>query len=580
METYKPPIDDILFVLYNIAKMEEIFSLEAFSSMERPELQTILEEAARFTENEILPTDRKGDQQGSQLNADGSITTPEGFVKAYHNYVEAGWGSVSFNPEWGGGGFPWTVGLALAEMLTSANLAFSLCPLLTQGSIHLIAEHGTSEQKAFWLPKLISGHWSGTMNLTEPQAGSDVGALTTRAERQKDGTYRIFGQKIFITWGEQDLTENIVHLVLARVADAPPGTKGISCFIVPKYFVGKDGSLGKQNDLKCLSIEKKMGIHASPTCVMEYGTEGQGAEGYIIGEENQGMNYMFTMMNNARLGVGMEGLAITERVYQESLAYAEQRLQGRRPDAPKGTQSPISQHPDVRRMLMTMKVMAEAMRCLVYYNSAAMDLCEHSDPDKKAAAFEMTNILTPLTKAWCTDMGIEAASLAIQVHGGAGFIEETGIAQHYRDIRIASIYEGTNGIQAIDLVFRKLPFRDGKAVEDLLDQIESLTTQLDGDLTDLKAPISEGLEAARRTSKWLLENMNDAGLAGATPYLKLLASVVAAWLMAGSALYARGSNLEESKAASARFFCHHILPAAAAQESAVMAGHEILEAYS
>ena len=565
-----------------------------------------MEEAGRFVVNELEPTDRIGDIQGAKLNEDGSVTLPENFDRAYKEYVKAGWGGVAFSPEWGGGGFPWTLGLALAEMVTSANLAFSLCPMLTQGAIHMLAAHGSEEQKSFWLPRLISGEWSGTMNLTEPQAGSDVWALTTRAEPQDDGTYRIFGQKIFITYGEHDLTENIVHLVLARTPTAPAGTKGISCFIVPKFvppeLSAKPEKTGKErNDVTCLSLEKKLGIHASPTCVMEYGGKGEGAVGYLIGGENEGMRYMFTMMNNARLGVGLEGMAIAERVYQKSLNYARERQQGRRSDAEKGTQSPIISHPDIRRSLLTIKTLTEAMRCLVYYNSAALDKCSEADPDKQINALELVNILTPLTKAWCTEMGIEAASLGIQIHGGAGFVEETGIAQHYRDIRIAPIYEGTNGIQAIDLVARKLTIRNGEAINELLAEIAEIEKDLTEGLEDLWAPISEGISAARESSEWLLQKLaeglgeaadektpnkkapgiSDAALAGATPYLRLMAVLTAAWLMAKSAIAARQTGYEtENKEITARFFCHQILPPATALKSSITAGDEILFAYS
>ncbi len=559
--------------------------MDAFTRVEDEELEQIFEEAGRFAANEIEPTDRVGDQQGAILNPDGSVTLPESFHKAYKAYIEAGWGAAPFSPEWGGGGFPWVLGLGLSEMLTSANLAFSLCPMLTQGAIHMLDAHGSEEQKSFWLPKLISGEWAGTMNLTEAQAGSDVGALTTMAEPQSDGTYRIFGQKIFITYGEHSLTENIVHLVLARTPSAPPGTRGISCFIVPKYVPAADGTPGEKNDIKCLLLEKKMGIHASPTCVLEYGGADKGAVAYLIGEENEGMRYMFTMMNNARLGVGLEGLAISERVYQKSLSYAEQRLQGRRPEAEKGTQSSIIQHPDVKRNLLTIKSLTDAMRCLVYYNAAAIDKCSDSDPDRQQLAFERVHILTPMTKAWCTDMANYTASLGIQIHGGAGFIEETGIAQHYRDIRIAAIYEGTNGIQAIDLVMRKLTIRNGEAVAELLNEIAELKSEIDPELMDLMEPINSAVEAAGKSSKWLLENMGDSALAGAAPYLNLLSALVAGWQLARLANYALHSDQlsdkeKQNKIASARFFCLQILPTSTALEHSIMAGSQILSDYA
>ena len=351
------------------------------------------------------------------------------FREAYAQYVDAGWGAISFDPEYGGGGFPWLVGIAITEMLTAANMALSLNPMLTQGSIHALSAHGSQEQKLAWLPKLITGEWAGTMNLTEPQAGSDVGALTTKAEVQDDGTYKITGQKIYITWGEHDLTENIIHLVLARTPDAPPGTKGISLFIVPKFIVNDDGSIGQENDIKCLSIEHKLGIHASPTCVLQFGDNG-GATGYIVGEENSGMRYMFTMMNQARLAVGLEGLAVADRAYQQALDYALERMQGRRSDTPKGESVPIIDHPDVRRMLMTMKAYIEAMRCMIYLNAKSIDIAHHHpDQDERTRGSELTDLLTPLSKSWCTDLGNELTSLGIQIHGGMGFVEETGAAQ-------------------------------------------------------------------------------------------------------------------------------------------------------
>ena len=602
--------------------------MEAFEDMDASDLEAVLTEAGRFTSEVIAPTNRTGDQQGSVRNEDGSVATPPGFREAYRSYQQAGWGAAPFSAEWGGGNQPWVVGSAVSEMLTSANMAFSLCPMLTQGAIHLLSAHGTGEQQARWLPKLISGEWAGTMNLTEPQAGSDVGALATRAEPQPDGTYRLFGQKIFITWGEHDLTDNIVHLVLARTPDAAPGTRGISCFIAPKYLVNPDGSLGERNDIACVSIEHKLGIHASPTCVLQYG-EGGGAVAEIVGEEQQGMAYMFTMMNYARLAVGLEGVAIGESAWQQASAFANERRQGRRRrdradetgkssgeagDAEEGgatssparpsAQTPIVEHPDVKRMLLTMKAVTEAMRCLVYYNGAAIDRAVHStDPEEAAKSQELVDLLTPLSKAWCTDWGNEIASLNIQVHGGMGYVEETGAAQLYRDIRIAAIYEGTNGIQALDLVGRKLPMRGGQAIADLLSSIgeveDALTRDLTGELADgslsaLWPPIADALEATRRAALWLAEHPNDAALAGATPYLRMLATLVAGWLMARSAVVARGELAEvladrnsasgnsaewlRAKMLTAEFFCTQILPQATALEASVTGGDRVLDA--
>ncbi len=456
MTEYSAPVADMLFTLERVVGVQGLADLPDFAEVGLEALPDVLAEASRFFGEVVSPTNRAGDTQGSRRNDDGSITTPDGFAEAYQAYVDGGWGAMSFEPEFGGGGFPWVVGLAVQEMMTAANMAFSLNPMLTQGSIHALSAHGGEEQKLRWLPKLISGEWTGTMNLTEPQAGSDVGALTAKAVRQDDGSYLISGQKIYITWGEHDLTDNIVHLVLARTPDAPPGTRGISLFIVPKFLVNADGSLGERNDIECVSIEHKMGIHASPTCVLQFGDNG-GAVGEIIGDEQSGMRSMFTMMNQARLAVGLEGLAVADRSYQQALEYALERQQGRRADTPKGESVAIIEHPDVRRMLMTMKSQIEALRCLVYLNAWAVDVAaHHPDEDEARRGQELCDLLTPLSKAWGTDLGNELTSLGVQIHGGMGYVEETGAAQHYRDIRIAAIYEGTNGIQAIDLVGRKL----------------------------------------------------------------------------------------------------------------------------
>ena len=425
----------------------------------------------------LAPLNRSGDRQGVRVEGD-EVRTADGFADAYRRYVDAGWGGVPFDPAYGGGGFPWAVALALQEMLTAANMSFSLCPLLTQGAVDMLSHHGSEEQKETWLPKLVSGEWTGTMNLTEPQAGSDVGALATRAVPADDGTWRITGQKIFITYGEHDLADNIVHLVLARVPDAPPGTRGISCFIVPKYLLDADGRPGVRNDLRVVSTEHKVGIHASPTCVMSYGDRG-GAVGYLIGEPNAGMRYMFTMMNNARLSVGLEGLALAERAYQQAASYARERRQGVAIGSPAGEPSPIVEHADVRRMLMTMRASIEAMRGLLYLDGGAVDrAAHHPDAEERTRWANRVALLTPVCKAWCTDLGVELTSLAVQVHGGMGYIEETGVAQHWRDLRIAPIYEGTNGIQAMDLVGRKLTLDGGQPLKELLSDVGALADSL------------------------------------------------------------------------------------------------------
>jgi alkylation response protein AidB-like acyl-CoA dehydrogenase len=474
-------------------------------------------------------------------------------------------------------------------MLTAANMALSLNPMLTQGSIHALTAHGDQEQKLAWLPKLITGEWAGTMNLTEPQAGSDVGALTTKAELQDDGTYKITGQKIYITWGEHDLTENIVHLVLARTPDAPPGTKGISLFIVPKFIINDDGSIGEENDIKCLSIEHKLGIHASPTCVLQFGDNG-GATGYIVGEENSGMRYMFTMMNQARLAVGLEGLAVADRAYQQALDYALERMQGRRADTPKGESVPIIDHPDVRRMLMTMKAYIEAMRCMIYLNAKSIDIAHHHpDEDERTRGHELTDLLTPLSKSWCTDLGNELTSLGIQIHGGMGFVEETGAAQHYRDIRIAGIYEGTNGIQAIDLVGRKLSMRKGDVVRELLLEINETASELhSANLKGIARPLEDAVKDMQAATEWLIEKggaSTDDGLAGATPYLRMFGTTVGGWLLAKSALQAKkqideGNDSEflQAKIETATFYAEQLLPQVSGLLPATVSGAQSLYA--
>ena len=462
MAEYTAPLRDIRFVLEHLVDLPSVAALPGFEHVDADSVYAVLEENGRFMEDLVAPLNRIGDLQGSVRQDDGTVTTPEGFKEAYKAYVDAGWNGVAFPATYGGGGFPWVVGIAMQEILTSANMAFSMCPLLNQGAVDMLLHHASEEHRETYLPKMVTGEWTGTMNLTEPQAGSDVGALTTRAVPQADGTYRVTGTKIFISFGEHDMSENIIHLVLARTPSAPPGTKGISCFIVPKYVVNDDGTLGARNDVTCVSIEHKMGIKASPTCVLSYGDAGDGAIGYLIGEENAGMRYMFTMMNNARLSVGLEGLALAERAFQMALSYAKERKQGRAPGAPAGEQSAIVDHPDVRRMLLTQRASIEALRGIIYANAAAMDRSvRHEDEATRAGCAELADILTPVSKGWGTDLGVELTSLALQVFGGMGYIEETGVAQHYRDARIAPIYEGTNGIQAMDLVGRKLPMRAG-----------------------------------------------------------------------------------------------------------------------
>jgi alkylation response protein AidB-like acyl-CoA dehydrogenase len=583
MPEYVAPLTDMRFVLENVVDLPGLAKLPGFEHAEPELVYGALQEAGRFFSQEFAPLNRVGDEQHSRRNEDGTVTTPDGFIAAYKRYVDAGWGGVPFPAEYGGGGFPWLVGIVLQEMMTAANMAFSLCPLLTQGAIDMLLHYGSEEQRETYLPRMVTGEWTGTMNLTEPQAGSDVGALTTKAVPVGDGTWRITGQKIFITYGEQDLSDNIIHLVLARVPDAPPGTKGISCFIVPKFLVNDDGSLGERNTLACVSIERKMGINASPTCVMAY----EGAVGYLIGEPNEGMRYMFKMMNNARLSVGLEGLALGERAYQQAVAYARERAQGRAPGAPAGASSPIIEQPDVRRMLLTMKAHIEALRCLAYLNAECIDLAKnHPDEAVRTWRSELADLLTPLTKGWGTDVGVELTSLAVQVHGGMGYIEETGVAQHYRDIRIAPIYEGTNGIQAMDLVGRKLPMRAGGVMADFQAEVARTVEELsraDGDLAVIGDRLDAALSALRDASDWMLRDglahPLDA-LAGAAPYLRLCGVVTGGWLLARSALAAArlaadglgDADFLAQKVVTARFYCDQVLPQVHGLVPAVTAG--------
>ena len=566
MSDFRVDLDEISFNLRHVADLDGLAELEAFEHVEADVVDQVLAVAARFAEEVIAPLNRVGDTEGARRLDDGSVATPTGFREAYRSYVEAGWGALSIDPEYGGGGFPHLVGLAVEEMFTSACMSWSLCPLLTQGAINMLSAHGTDEQKALYLPQMASGDWTGTMNLTEPQAGSDLGAVAARALPQPDGSYRLHGTKIFITYGEHDLADNIVHLVLARTPGAPPGTRGISCFLVPKHLPAAGGSPGARNDLLCVSIEHKLGIHASPTCVMSYG-DGEGALGFLVGEENGGMRAMFTMMNHARLSVGLEGVAIAERSYQQALAHAHERRQGRAPGAPAGEPSAIIDHPDVRRMLLDMRSSISAMRGLAYRNAEAIDRASHeSDASQRQSAVEQAALLTPLSKAWATNVGCELVSVGLQVHGGMGFIEETGSAQHYRDARIAPIYEGTNGIQAADLVGRKLSTRDGGVVRDHLAQIRTTAEALDGcgDLAPVQPHLEAAVEAAGTATEFLLEAGPVARLAGADAFLRMLAVTTGAAALADGALAAArlgDPDAAADRAVLARFFAANRLSA-------------------
>jgi 3-(methylthio)propanoyl-CoA dehydrogenase len=592
MTTYTAPLRDIRFVLEHVTPLTELTALDDFAHADPELVAGLLEEAGRFAADAIAPTNREGDLQGAHVEGDG-VVTPASFTTAYRQYVEAGWGAVQHPAAFGGGAFPLTVANAVKEMVTSANLAFSLCPLLTTGAVYLLSHHASEEQQHTYLPRMVSGEWAGTMNLTEPQAGSDVGAVTTRAVPADDGTYRITGQKIYITYGEHDLTEQIVHLVLARLPDAPPGTKGISLFIVPRFLVEDDGSLGERNDVRVVSVEHKLGIHGSPTCVMAFGEGGEGAVGELVGEPNEGMRQMFTMMNDARLGVGLQGVAIAERAYQQSLAYAQERRQGRGPTSAPGEQAPIVDHADVRRMLLTQKASIEAMRALCYANAHALDLAGHADdPVVREQQGKLADLLTPLSKSWSTDLGVELTSLALQIHGGMGYVEETGSAQHYRDARIAPIYEGTNGIQALDLVGRKLPYDGGAFVKGFLADLRTGMDELPAELAAIADGVRTGLDALEEATAWIAAR-REAPLdvfAGASPYLRLFASVVAGALLARGAAAAQrrlddgdlgryDADFLAAKVTSARFFATQLLPAAVGLLPSIMAGADDLYAW-
>jgi alkylation response protein AidB-like acyl-CoA dehydrogenase len=581
---YRAPLADIDFVLNRVCGLDRILQLPGYLDVDSSVVRDLLEEAARFMEEKIAPLNKVGDEFGVRLNADHSVTTAPGFADAYQHYVLAGWGAVPFDTGFGGGGFPWVVGIALQEILTASNMAFSMCPLLTQGAIDAIMHHGSESQKMTYLPKMITGEWSGTMNLTEPDAGSDVGAVRTKAVKMADGSYRISGTKIYISFGEHDMADNIVHLVLARTPDAPPGTKGISCFIVPKYLVNHDGTLGRKNDITCVSVEHKLGIHASPTCVLSFGDNG-GATGYLIGEENRGMQYMFTMMNQARLSVGLQGLSLGDRAYQQALQYAKDRRQGRAPGAPAGESSPIIDHPDVKRMLMTIKTTCEALRRLTYWNAACLDVAKHHpDSSEREFAADLAALLTPMSKGWGTDMAVELTGIAVQIHGGMGFVEETGVAQHYRDARITTIYEGTNGIQAIDLVGRKLSLQGGAVVKRHLDSIDSMVSKLSSypALQGARAALVKTLAATREVTEWLAKNGGNQLdlLAGATPYLRLISVLTGGYLLAESAVIAIDGSLADDviaeRVASARFFCEQLMPVADGLVPSITGDSELL----
>ena len=572
MTGYTAPLDDIRFALSTFAGLDDIATLPGFSQATPDLTAAVLEEAAKLAGEVLAPLNVIGDRQPSTLE-NGVVRTPPGFAEAYRQYAEGGWNGLPFPEEIGGQGLPLALSTAVLEMWNSANLSFALCPLLNLGAVELLEAHGSPEQKATYIPNMVSGAWAGTMNLTEPQAGSDLGAIRTRAVRDGD-RYRITGQKIFITYGEHDFTPNIIHLVLARLNDAPAGSKGLSLFIVPKYLVNPDGSLGERNDLRCVSLEHKLGIHASPTCVMSYGDNG-GAVGFLVGQENRGIECMFTMMNSARLNVGVEGVAIAERAYQQARDYARDRIQGR----PAAGGASILYHPDVRRMLLHMRSLTEAARALTYFVAGTLDRARrHERAEERQRHQRLADLLIPMVKAWSTDAAVEVASLGVQVHGGMGFIEETGAAQHYRDARIMPIYEGTNGIQALDLLGRKLLRDEGAAARELLAEMrESLAAFQSGneDIRAMAAQLSPGVTAIEDTVAWLLEEAK-ADLprtqAGATSFLKLFGTVFCGWLLARGA----SATGDRPRILTARFFAEQVLPPAIALGPAIRGGATVM----
>ena len=585
MSDYTAPLADMRFALEEIAGIGEIATLPGCEQASPDLVEAILEEAGKLASGVLAPLNRAGDKEGSRLE-NGVVRTPEGFKEAYRQYVEGGWSALPFEPEHGGQGLPMVLATAVLEMWNAANMGFALCPLLNVGAVEALTAHGTEVQKRIYLPKLISGEWTGTMNLTEPQAGSDVGALRTRAVREDDH-YRITGQKIFITYGEHDMAENIVHLVLARLPDAPSGTKGISLFLVPKFLVDAEGSLGARNDVRCVSLEHKLGIHASPTAVLAYGDSG-GAVGYLVGEENRGMECMFTMMNNARLNVGLQGVAVAERAYQQARDFARQRVQGRPVTAKAAGTYPIIHHPDVRRMLLLMRAQTEAMRAIAYYAAGAIDRARHHpDSETRAAQQRRVDLLIPVVKAWCTDLGVEIASMGVQIHGGMGFVEETGAAQHLRDARIAPIYEGTNGIQANDLVGRKLLRDRGEAARELLADLRTIAERCASmtgeDLAIMGTMLGDGIDALEDATAWMVATGSGdlpRALAGSSPYLKLMGIVGGGALLAQGALAATtrlaagaaNAAFHEGKVGTARFFAEHVLATAPGLIPAIKSG--------
>ena len=589
MSQYRAPLAEMQFVMTELAGLDEIAKLPGFEDAAPETVAAILEEADKFATEVLDPLNRIGDQQGARLEADGRVTTPPGFRDAYRKFCELGWHGLAKGADFGGQGMPQLVAAAIDEMWNAANMAFELCPMLTGGAIEAIELNGSDVLKELYLPKMVSGEWTGTMNLTEPQAGSDLAAVRSKAVRQADGSYVISGNKIFITYGDHDYTENIVHLVLARTPDAPPGTKGISLFVVPKFIVNADGSLGRRNDVRCVSLEHKLGIHASPTAVLAFGDH-EGAVGHIVGEENRGLEYMFVMMNLARFGVGMQGVGIAERAYQRARDYARDRVQGRVVGAARDATSGIIGHPDVRRMLMTMRAQTEAARAVGYVTAAALDRAHrHPDADVRRRELAFAELMIPIVKGWSTEIAQQTAYLGVQVHGGMGYIEESGAAQYVRDARITTIYEGTTGIQANDLIGRKIARDGGKALLAAIERMRGVQGELADAGSDELAVIGKrvraGVDALEEAARWIVARWSDdprAVLAGAGPFLELAGTVCGGVELGRAALAAArrlaagdgDADFLRAKIATSRHFAEHCLTKAPGLRDTVVAGAE------
>jgi alkylation response protein AidB-like acyl-CoA dehydrogenase len=589
--TYKAPLKDMLFNIQHIADIEQVAKIPGFEDAGFDTAQAVLEECAKFNEGVLAPLNWAGDINPSSFKK-GVVTTTPGFKEAFKLYAEGGWQALQHPTEYGGQGLPKTIGSACGEMLNSANMSFALCPLLSDGAIEALLTAGSDALKATYLEKLVSGEWTGTMNLTEPQAGSDLAAVRSRAEPQADGTYKVFGTKIYITYGEHDMADNIVHLVLARVTGAPEGVKGISLFVVPKFMVGADGSLGTRNDVHCVSIEHKMGIKASPTAVLQYGDNG-GAVGYIVGQENRGLEYMFIMMNSARYAVGVQGIAIAERAYQKAVSFAKDRVQSRPVDGSIKASAPIIHHPDVKRMLMTMRAYTEGCRAMASGAAAAYDASHHHpDAEVRKQNLAFYEFMVPLVKGYSTEMSLEVTSLGVQVHGGMGFIEETGAAQYYRDAKILTIYEGTTAIQANDLIGRKTMRDGGQTAKAIAAQIAVTENELTNQGSADALAVAKRLKAARLALIDVIEFVVDFGknspnavFAGSVPYLMLAGNVVAGWQMARSLLVAqqelaKGVDVDfmTAKITTARFYADHLLTKAPGMRDSIVEGADCVTA--